>query len=159
MLGNSDVLGAARRRVPLKPDSSVGKVPDLAGPIALVKRYRTIYWASSGSTMCEQERYSKPASQAQKSRQCRSWRQSSLKVEYLQAAWPPFVLPGFVATHSVSLLTSAGRLSMLHVLTDMRSRRAPQEVVCFTIPSPERDGLQQDAALDHHRADGGGERC
>ena len=41
LLGKSHVLGAARRWVPLTPDSSVGKVRDLAGPIALVERYRT----------------------------------------------------------------------------------------------------------------------
>ena len=58
------------------------------------------------------------------SRQLASCMQSSLGSLQLCAPLMAFILVAFEATHPRSLVTTAAHCSMLHVLTDVRSRRA-----------------------------------
>ena len=73
-----------------------------------------------GSNAHEHSMYRKLEPGRHFSRQWWSWRQSNLKVEDLQASWPPFILAAFKTTCVRSPSTLAARPVMFDAPADMR---------------------------------------
>ena len=77
------------------------------------------------------------------------WRHSSLQAAQLQPALTPFIMAAFEAAHPRSRTMLAIFLCMLHVLTDVCSRRAHRLRLFFTISPSQRDRRRLDAAVRH----------
>ena len=86
------------------------------------------------------------------SRAVTKWRHSSLQAAQLQAAVTPFIMEAFEAAHPRSRTMLVIYLCMLHVLTDVCSRRAHRLCSFFTTSSSQRDRRLLDAALHRPRA-------
>ena len=80
------------------------------------------------------------------------WRHSSLQAAQLQTALTPFVMAAFEAAHPRSRTMLAIFLCMLHVLTDVCSRRAHRLWSFLTTASIQRDRRRLDATLHRPRA-------
>ena len=80
--------------------------------------------ASTDANAVENGRVRKSTGWPHFSRQLASCMQSRLGSLQLCASLMAFILVAFEATHPRSLVTTAAHFSMLHVLTEVRSRRA-----------------------------------
>ena len=80
------------------------------------------------------------------------WRHSSLQAAQLRPALTPFIMAVFEAARLRSRITLVILLCMLHVLTDVCSRRAHRLCSFFINSSNERDGTLLDTALHRPRA-------
>ena len=77
------------------------------------------------------------------------WRHSSLQAAQLQPALTPFIMAAFEAAHSRSRTMLAICLCMLHVLSDVCSRRAHRLWYFLTTASIQRDRRRLDADVYH----------
>ena len=84
--------------VPVAAASAVRGSPEVAGSIELVERYRTSYWAPSGSKVREQERYKSASVTADFLSPMASVVPCSQLVRDSRMSLEPFIVQAFEAT-------------------------------------------------------------